>query len=93
MSTQFPKIIAPPAEARLIMRIVDRFVEVTGYKGSRLVIEMDVTACHLNGNPLRLEDMLAGSASDLAHDVAGIRSHIDRDTGKLQNCFSPRYSK
>lgn len=54
---------------------------------------MDVTAAHANGNPLRLADLLAADDFNFIHDVFGIERHIDRDTGKLGNCFSPRFSQ
>jgi len=53
---------------------------------------MDIDACHSNGNPLRLAELLNADRTNFAHDVFGIRANIDRTTGKLQNCFSPRYS-
>lgn len=54
---------------------------------------MDITAVHLNGNPLQLEKLLKADYFNFAHDVFGINRHIDRNTGKLLNHFSPRYSK
>ena len=54
---------------------------------------MDITAVHCNGNPLRLEDLLAADNLDFAHDVLGIANNLDRKTGKLKNCFVPRFSK
>jgi len=53
---------------------------------------MDVDACHSNGNPLKLQELLEADDFNFAHDIFGIRQHIDRTTGKLQNCFVPRYS-
>ena len=53
---------------------------------------MDIDACHSNGCPLRLQELLEADDTNFAHDVFGIRAHIDRTTGKLQNCFDPRYS-
>ena len=26
------------------------------------------------------------------NDISGIQAHINRETGKIENCFSPRYS-
>jgi len=54
--------------------------------------DMDVTACHANGNKLDLAGLLAADDFNFSHDVFGIYRHIDRDTGKLGNCFRPRYS-
>jgi hypothetical protein len=53
---------------------------------------MDVTACHANGNPLRLFDLAAAPEFDFVHDVFGIYRHIDRETGKLSDCFVPRFT-
>lgn len=55
--------------------------------------EMDLTATHLNGNPLDLDAMLTGRKFDLIHDICGIMYNLDRHTGKLLNCFFPRFSK
>lgn len=53
---------------------------------------MDVTACHANGNRLDLENLLAADDFNFAHDVFGIARHIDRKTGELTGCFVPRFS-
>ena len=53
---------------------------------------MNVTACHANGNPLRLEALLEADDFNFAHDVFGIDRHIDRDTGKMTQYFRPRFS-
>lgn len=58
-----------------------------------LDIEMDIVACHTNGNPLKLRKLLTADDFNFAHDVLGIRRHLDRKTGKLLHCFVPRYSK
>ena len=53
---------------------------------------MDVDACHNNDCPLKLQELLEADDFNFAHDVFGIRANIDRTTGKLQNCFVPRYA-
>lgn len=78
------------AEADLISRIMLR-AEVD--KCDRQDFSMDITACHCNGNPLRLADLLAADDFNFAHDINGIRRNLNRDTGKLMNCFSPRFSR
>lgn len=59
-----------------------------------LDFEMDVCATHLNGCPLRLDD-LAGTSDEFSfvHDIFGIRRHLNRETGKLENHFLPRFSR
>jgi len=77
-------------EANLItemaMRAADRF------GADVLSTEMDIAATHLNGNPLKLDDLLAADDFNFAHDINGIARHLDRDTGKLMHCFLPRFS-
>jgi hypothetical protein len=58
----------------------------------KLACDMDLTACHNNGNPLKLENLLNADDGNFAHDVVGINHNLNRKTGKLENCFSPRYS-
>ena len=53
---------------------------------------MDISATHANGNPLRLESLLATDDFNLLHDVVGIHNHLDRSTGKLINHFRPRFT-
>jgi hypothetical protein len=53
---------------------------------------MDIEADHCNGNPIDLDQLLNSSDADFSHDVLGIRRFIDRATGKLGGCFSPRCS-
>lgn len=87
-----------PAEHATIMKIVDRFEsfekQALGHATNRMSLMMDLTACHANGNPLRLDDLLATDDEfSFVHDVGGIRRHLNRDTGKLEDFFSPRFSK
>jgi len=79
----------------LISKIASRAAGIYAEAGSqadRLHIEMDLTATHANGNPLRLADLLAADDFNLMHDVVGINRHIDRSTGKLTGFFTPRFS-
>lgn len=59
----------------------------------KLDLAMDLTACHLNGCPLRLKELLEADEFNFAHDVFGIRNHIDRTTGKLTGFFEPRFAE
>jgi hypothetical protein len=53
---------------------------------------MDVTAVHANGCPLRLRELLLADDFNFAHDVFGIRRHLNRDTGRLTGFFVPRFA-
>ncbi len=57
---------------------------------SVLDAQMDLTACHANGCPLRLPALFLAGEFDFLHDVLGIRRHLNRRTGKLENHFWPR---
>lgn len=56
-------------------------------------LNMDLTATHLNGNPLDLLRLLNADKFNFSHDIFGIMEHINRNTGKLDDCFIPRCSK
>jgi len=80
-------------EMQLIVKIAQRaFSMDMGYEDFQ-ALNMDIAACHLNGNPLKLEELLNADDFNFAHDVNGINRHMNRETGKLTNSFSPRYSK
>ena len=83
------------AELALITAIAERAVELSADFYTPLVkldVEMDVTATHLNGCPLRLEDFLAADNFNFGHDIFGIQDHLDRETGELDGRFSPRFT-
>lgn len=77
-------------ESALIAGIVDRARDM-GLAVDTQTLSMDLTACHANGNPLDLVRLLREfPAFDFSHDIVGITEHINRATGKLENCFVPR---
>lgn len=54
---------------------------------------MDLIATHANGCPMDFKRMFEADDFNLTHDFCGIARHIDRRTGKLTNCFLPRFAK
>lgn len=83
-------------EVRTITKIAQRAVAMAAsaeFDYPFMDADMDVTACHVNGCPLKLNELLAADEFNFAHDVFGIRRHINRETGKLEDCFLPRYAK
>jgi hypothetical protein len=77
-------------------KIADRAIKMArtiGIKIDKITMVMDIDACHSNGCPLKLEELLKADDYNFGHDVFGIRRHMNRETGKLENCFLPRYSK
>lgn len=86
----------PDEEQDLIQKIVQRGREMDkkhhGRSPTKLHCVMDICATHANGNPLRLAEMLAADNFNFAHDWYGIRRNLDRETGRLLNYFSPRFT-
>ena len=83
-------------EMDLIQEIVTRALGVAKSAGVRVSTQelmMDITATHANGCRLRLGELAGAPAFDFAHDVFGIRKHLDRETGTLRDCFLPRYAQ
>jgi len=84
-----------PQDFDLVIRIAKRYEREHGrldpqaWKG----LIMDLNACHSNGCPLDLPSLLVGNMEDFGHDVGGIQKYIDRETGKLTQCFVPRHAK
>lgn len=82
-------------EAKTIINIAQRanaMAKEVGFDYPVMDADMDVTACHANGCPLKLSELASADNFNFAHDVFGIRRHIDRKTGQLQDCFLPRFS-
>jgi len=78
-------------DAVIILKIAKRARKISGNKYPLLDAEMDITATHANGCPLKLAELLAADDFNFIHDVFGIRRHLDRETGELMDCFSPRF--
>jgi hypothetical protein len=89
------KFVTNQVDAEKIRSIADRAVGLMRVHGEYLdllSVTMDLSACHANGCPLQLTELLNADDFNLLHDVLGIRSHIDRKTGKITK-FLPRFSK
>jgi len=81
-------------ELDTISKIVDRAQGMYSFlaSGDRLGAMMDMQACHTS-HPLDLAKFLAFDDGNFGHDFCGIIRHLDRNTGELTECFSPRCSK
>ena len=89
------KFTTPSHDGGIILEIVDRAEALYRrhrIRDDRMTIHMDISATHANGCPLKLQELLDADDFNFAHDILGIRKHICRTTGKLQNCFLPRFS-
>lgn len=71
----------------------DIFSRYAHISQSILTTEMDLSACHAQGCELDFERLLAAPAEDFEHDILGIRRHLNRETGYLEDFFVPRYAK
>jgi hypothetical protein len=82
-------------EIRTITAIASRAVKMAvqyGIDYQMMDAHMDLTFAH-EQCPLRLEELLAADDANFAHDVFGIRRHMNRETCKIEDCFLPRYSR
>lgn len=84
-------------ECEMITKIVDRadikLFKPTMTTHNKMSTAMDISATNANGCPLDLAKLLTFGDFDFAHDVWGIRNHIDRTTGKLMDHFLPRCAR
>ena len=71
---------------KISKRAIDRYSDV-----NFTTLSMDITAAHLN-DPLDLDKLESFDDFNFYHDVFGIMGHINRTTGRLENCFLPRCS-
>lgn len=83
-------------EAEIILKIAERWHSLCRKHGRTttaiLDTTMDLTATHANNHPLRLQELLEADDFNFSHDVGGIYHHMNRETGKLEGCFFPRFS-
>lgn len=76
----------------IVWRIAHRAVD-NGIYDEPKDAAMDVTATHLNGNPIRLQDLLDSDDGTFNHDLSGIKRYLNRETGELTDFWTPRMSK
>lgn len=79
----------------IIARCADRAVDLAASLGVSYTKQealMDMMATQSNGCPMHWRDLLEADDGNFAHDAFGIRRHINRSTGKLEDCFMPRYN-
>lgn len=81
-------------DSKLIGDVIKRAekLKFLGATKDRVSLDMDITAAHTT-NPLKLQDWLLADDFNFMHDVVGISNNINRDTGEMDNCFLPRFTK
>jgi hypothetical protein len=77
---------------RAAARAVALNLSLGGFQRNQIEWEMDFIATHANGNALDFAKLNSFDAANFAHDACGIARHLDRESGKLRDCFSPRCS-
>lgn len=95
-TTQYASFKTDRDDAQLLRAIAKRAVTHATRMGIPYPLptaEMDLTACHVNGCPLDLPRLMNAKDGDFGHDILGIRRHIDRITGRLNDNFQPRCAK
>lgn len=76
----------------IISKIANRAVRELGFHISEKVsLSIDIEKTH-EETPLDLLALLTARTLDFAHDVHGISNHMNRETGKIENSFLPRYA-
>lgn len=81
-------------ETALIERIAERIIadpDLSPY-ANKISAMIEIILVHCNGTPLDLQALLAADPDSFWHDVTGIARNLDRNTGKLANCFKPRHA-
>lgn len=80
--------------ADLIQKCVDRtWQSICLHKQDKvLALTMDLTAVHANDVKIDFKRLLEADDFNFAHDIVGIQKHLNRETGKLENCFLPRFA-
>lgn len=90
--------LASKEDRELIARIVDRASSLYSRefgapypKDVHIFRQMDLCAVQVSGDcKLNLEKLLRSSDFDFLHDFLGVVQNLDRKSGKLANCFTPR---
>lgn len=82
-------------ESTHLDKIIERvkiMVESGRCRYDLLDLRMDLTATHFH-NPIDFERLSKADDFNFSHDVFGIRSYLDRRTGKLTDFFLPRFTR
>ena len=70
------KMMGSKEDRLLINEVVEKIISLDSSR-RRIPCRMDLTATHLNGNPLDFEKLLSFDEFDFFHDIDGIRDNLD----------------
>ncbi len=78
------------SELKLISKISKRAIlELNFYNNQYVDLMMDIECAHIDC-PMNLHTFINFDQENFAHDIYGIRKHLDRNTKELTDCFVPR---
>ncbi len=92
----FVSFKASPEETRMALlcaQRANRLATAMSVTYSVQQAHMDLLAPHANGCPMDFAALLAANDANFSHDVFGIGRYLNRSSGRLGDCFLPRYSK
>ncbi len=79
------------ADFDAMRKVADRTERMDfGFGRDRMTLVMDLEFAHIDCGGMDWDRLLAFDDGDFGHDMAGIAANINRETGKLDNCFLPR---
>lgn len=78
-------------DMRTIGEIAERALQLPWPdRPTKLDLLMDLTAVH-EKTPIDLQRLYVADLANFAHDLGGIRRHLNRETLKLEDGFLPRF--
>ena len=83
------------AEDEIVYEIVTRglaLLRSLDVLETRTALTMDISATH-RLCPLKLQELLDADDFNFNHDLLGIRRHLNRETGELEDFFLPRFAQ
>jgi hypothetical protein len=84
------KFTEDPDEKQVIAKIAERAHRRLGLNAHQT--EMDISATHANGCPLRLDEFLNADDWNFCLDLKGIIQNLNREAGRLAGWFVPRHA-
>jgi len=81
-------------DTELIIKIAERAVKLYHTSGVEIDVtdtKIDIATVH-QSMPLKLDKFLNGDTFNFCHDIIGIATHLNRDTGELEKGFLPRFT-
>ena len=64
-----------------------------GFKLNPIDLIMSIEKATEHDPSIDLDTLLGFQDGDFGHDVFGIHRHLNRETGELMDCFSPRCTR